>query len=99
MTAARLRLIFFILQMADILTTLIAFRMGAFEMNPMLAWMLQGLGPLLGLLVAKAMTILIVLQLQSAKLINLGNVAYVSVVAWNVWVIWSLAHGQQEGVL
>jgi len=93
MTTTSLRLIFFTLQMADILTTLMAFRLGAFEMNPMVAWMLPGLGPLTGLLVAKAAAILIMLQLESEKLINLGNLVYLAIVAWNLWVIWSLAHG------
>ena len=93
MTTTSLRLIFFTLQMADILTTLMAFRLGAFEMNPMVAWMLPGLGPLTGLLVAKAAAILIMLQLESEKLINLGNLVYLAIVAWNLWVICSLAHG------
>jgi Domain of unknown function (DUF5658) len=91
MSVSSLRILFFTLQVADLLTTLLVFRLGGFEANPLVAGLLPRLGPVAGLLAAKLAAVLIMLGLRSETLIRLGNMAYFGIVVWNVYVIWSLS--------
>ena len=91
MSVSSLRILFLTLQVADLLTTLLAFQLGGFEANPLVARLLPHLGPVAGLLAAKFAAVLIMLGLRSGTLIRLGNVAYLGIVSWNVYVIWSLS--------
>ena len=82
MTVSSLRRLFFILQVADILATLLAIRLGGSILGP----------PFIGLLILKAGVALITFEffeLQSETLISAGNMAYLAMLAWDVGVIWS----------
>ena len=86
MTVSSLRMLFFALQVADILTTLLVFYLG--RANPMVASILLGPESILGLIVLKVTAILITLRLESESVVNAGNLAYSGMLAWNVYVIW-----------
>ena len=60
----RSRYTFIVLQALDLATTLVAFRMGGFEMNPLVARLAVFLGPIGGILCSKAITCLIVLRVR-----------------------------------
>ena len=83
MTVTSLRLLFFSLQMADVLMTLLAFYLAT--TNPIAASIL------LGSIVLKVSAMLITFRLESESLINRGNLAYSGLLAWNVYVIWHLS--------
>ena len=76
MSVFSLRILFFALQLADLFTTLLAFQLGGFEANPLVAQLLPWLGPLAGLVAAKLAAVLIMLGLRSQTLIRVGNIAY-----------------------
>ena len=77
------------LQAMDILTTLAAFRVGAYEVNPLVARFTHELGPVGGLILSKLIALLIVMGVR--RLVWVANVFYTGVVIWNVYVLLSLA--------
>ena len=83
MTVTSLRLLFFSLQMADVLMTLLAFYLAT--RNPMAA------STLLAVIVLKVSAILITFRLESESVVNKGNLAYSGILAWNVYVLWHLS--------
>jgi hypothetical protein len=81
---------FFVLQVLDLVTTLIAFHFGAFEVNPLVGRLTVLLGPTGGVLASKVFAVLIALRLQ--KLLWVANLFYVGIVCWNTFVLLLLAH-------
>ena len=73
----------------DILTTLAAFRVGAYEVNPLVACFTHELGPVGGLILSKLIALLIVMGVR--RLVWVANVFYTGVVIWNIYVLLSLA--------
>lgn len=86
----RSRYTFLVLQALDLATTLVAFRMGGFEMNPLVARLALFLGPVGGILCSKAITCLIVLRVR--RLVWVANVIYTGVICWNCIVLIALSH-------
>ena len=81
---------FVVLQVLDLVTTLIAFHFGAFEMNPQVAKLTTVLSPTAGLVVSKMIAVLIALRMQ--KLLWVVNLFYVGVVCWNTLVLFALSY-------
>jgi len=79
MTVTSLRILFLGLQMADILLTLLAVRLGA-----------AMVGPFLGVVSVKLAMVLVTFAMQSERLISAGNMAYLGMLAWDGCVIHSL---------
>ena len=80
---------FVALQVLDIFTTLAAFRVGAFEANPLIARFTQELGAARGLIGAKLVALLIVLGVRRRMWVV--NLFYAAVVLWNIYVVLSLS--------
>jgi hypothetical protein len=87
------QLIFILLQVADVATTMVALQMGGAEKNALIVQMM-GLGALQGLLLSK----LIVLGIGTGAVLmgkhlifRWANVVFAGVVAWNLTVIVRLA--------
>jgi hypothetical protein len=83
---------FIVLQALDLVTTLVAFHFGAFEVNPLVGHLATVLGPAGGVLCSKAIAILIALRVQ--KLLWLINLFYIGVVCWNTFVLFALSHAK-----
>ncbi len=86
----RSRYAFLCLQVLDLATTLIAFHMGAFEMNPLVARFAGSLGPVGGVLCSKAIACLIVLRVR--RMVWIANLFYTGVVFWNCAILLALSH-------
>lgn len=78
----RSRWTFATLQVLDLLTTLAAFRAGAFEVNPLVARLTIHFGHFGGVLASKVIAILIAFRVR--RLLWVINVFYTGVVFWNV---------------
>lgn len=81
---------FIVLQALDLLTTLIAFHYGAFEVNPLVARLTTSFGPTGGVLFSKVIAVPIVLRVR--KLMWLANLFYLGVACWNTFVLVALSH-------
>ena len=73
------------LQVLDLLTTLAAFHVGAFEVNPLVARLTMEFGRLRGVLISKLIAIAIAMGVR--RLVWVINLFYAAVVAWNVIVL------------
>ena len=85
--------IFIALQAVDIITTLIAFRLGGTEQNPLVASFLS-IGAIPGLLLSKAAVIALAslaVSYGKGRRLHLANVAFTLVVVWNLSIISRLA--------
>ena len=82
---ARSRWTFVALQVLDLLTTLAAFRAGAFEVNPLVAQLTVHFGRLGGVLASKVIAVCIALGVR--RLLWVVNLFYMGVVFWNVIVL------------
>jgi hypothetical protein len=69
------------LQGLDLLTTMIAFRMGAYEVNPMVAHLTVTFGHFRGVLVSKLIAIVIAMGVR--KRLWIINIFYTVVILWN----------------
>ena len=81
--------LFLCLQVLDVVTTLIGFRMGLAEASPFVRW-LTHFGPVLGLVVSKfvALSLLsICVFLQRTRVIRLATCWYIALVVWNIFVL------------
>lgn len=85
----RSRTTFWVLQVLDLTTTLLAFHMGAFEVNPLVTSMAHALGPIKGLLVSKAIPCLIILRVR--RLVWVANLFYTGVICWNCIILFALS--------
>jgi hypothetical protein len=81
----RSRWLFAGLQVLDLLTTLAAFHVGAFEMNPLVAQLALRFGQFRGVVISKFITVAIAMGVQ--RLIWVVNIFYTGVVCWNVIVL------------
>ena len=76
------------LQVLDLLTTLAVFHAGAFEANPLVAWLISHFGRFGGVLVSKLIPVLIAVRVK--RLIWVANLFYVGVVFWNIVILITL---------
>ncbi len=76
---------FIVLQILDLITTLLAFRYGGFELNPFVGRLAAVLGPTGGVVASKVAAVLIAMRLR--KLVWVINLFYVGVVCWNAFVL------------
>ena len=87
--------LFLFLQMLDVLTTMIGLRLGAEEGNAFIKRLL-GFGPLAGLLVSKAISIVLVTAVVAFgrdRLMVRLNQWYAGLVTWNLFIIfWQQWH-------
>jgi hypothetical protein len=81
----RSRWTFAALQVLDLLTTLAAFHLGAFEVNPLVAHLTYRFGRLGGVLISKVTAVAIAMGVR--RLVWVVNLFYAIVVAWNVIVM------------
>jgi len=81
----RSRWTFAALQVLDLLTTLAAFHVGAFEVNPLVAHLTVQFGRFRGLLISKLIAIAIAMGVR--RLVWVVNLFYSLVVGWNVVVM------------
>jgi Domain of unknown function (DUF5658) len=81
---------FIVLQVLDLVTTLIAFHFGAFEVNPLVAHLTRIFGPTGGVLFSKLIAVLIIFRVR--KLLWVANLFYVGVVCWNIFILLAFLH-------
>jgi hypothetical protein len=81
--------VFFLLQIADLATTVWTLKLGGAEINPLvLAFMTAG--PLMGLFLAKVVVMLVAVGcalLSKHRTLQRANVVFAGIVAWNLSVI------------
>ena len=85
MNLLQARITFVVLQVLDLLTTLAAFRVGAFEVNPIVAHLTTLFGPVGGLVCSKLIALLLALWVR--KRLWLVNLFYTGIICWNVYVL------------
>jgi hypothetical protein len=81
---------FIVLQILDLITTLVAFHFGGFELNPLVGRLTAVFGATGGVLFSKVVAVLIVFRVR--KLMWFANLFYLVVVCWNVFVLLALSH-------
>jgi hypothetical protein len=81
----RSRWTFAALQVLDLLTTLAAFHVGAFEVNPLVAHLTVQFGRFRGLLLSKLIAVAIAMGIS--RLVWVVNLFYAVVIGWNVIVM------------
>ncbi len=69
------------LQALDLVTTMVAFRMGAYEVNPLVAHLTVVFGRFRGVLISKLIAIGIAMGVR--KLIWVVNIFYMAIILWN----------------
>jgi len=85
----RTQLIFVLLQIGDVITTLVTLRNGGIELNPLVA-RLMTLGGLQGLFLSKVVLLAVAVaatRLHRLRVLVLANVVFGAVVLWNLSVI------------
>ena len=85
----RSRITFIVLQLLDLLTTMAAFHVGAYEVNPLVARFTVAYGPLRGVLYSKIIAVLIAMGVR--RRLWIVNVFYTGIICWNVFVLVTLA--------
>jgi hypothetical protein len=81
----RSRWTFAALQILDLLTTLAAFHVGAFEVSPLVAQLTFRFGRLRGVLISKLIAVAIAMGVR--RLVWVVNLFYTLVVGWNLVVM------------
>jgi hypothetical protein len=81
----RSRWTFATLQVLDLLTTLVAFHLGAFEVSPLVARLTLQFGRVGGVFMSKVIAVVIALGVK--RLLWVVNLFYAGVVCWNVIVL------------
>ena len=76
---------FIVLQILDFLTTLLAFHLGAFEINPIVARLTVMFGPVGGVLCSKLIAIFIAAGVR--KRLWIVNLFYSGIVCWNIIIL------------
>ena len=69
------------LQGLDLLTTMMAFRRGAFEVNPLVAHLTVEFGRFRGVLISKVIAVAIAMGVR--RLIWIVNIFYAGIILWN----------------
>lgn len=80
---------FVALQVLDLLTTMWAFRMGAVEVNPVVAHFTVMFGKFRGVLISKLIAVAIAMGVR--RLIWVVNVFYAGIILWNTVTLLALA--------
>ena len=83
--------LFLYLQLLDVLTTLVGFRLGAREASPFVR-VLMGFGPVWGVLCSKLVALglgALILVMRRGYLIGCINYWYAALVAWNLFIVLS----------
>jgi Domain of unknown function (DUF5658) len=83
---------FIVLQVLDLVTTLVAFHFGAFEVNPLVGHLTTLLGPAAGIVASKIIAVLIAMGVR--RRIWVVNLFYTGVVCWNTYVVLALSHAR-----
>jgi hypothetical protein len=81
--------LFLFLQVLDLLTTLVGFKVGAIEVSPFIRTMMH-LGPAIGVVLSKAIACVLAgvcIWLGRQRLIRWANYWYGALVVWNLCVI------------
>lgn len=81
---------FIVLQILDLITTLVAFHFGGFELNPLVGRLTAVFGATGGVVFSKVVAVLIVFRVR--KLMWFANLFYLVVVCWNVFVLLAISH-------
>jgi hypothetical protein len=84
--------LFLYLQLLDLLTTLVGFRLGANEASPFIRMLMQ-FGPAWGVLISKVAAVglgALAIALRRVHLIQWINYWYAALVVWNLFVMLSL---------
>ena len=82
--------LFLYLQLLDVLTTLIGFKVGAVEGSPAVRWMIHSLSPVAGLALSKCMAVVLAsacIALKKPQIIRRISYWYGILVMWNAVVI------------
>lgn len=70
------------LQVLDLVTTLLAFRAGGVEVNPLVAHLTVAFGRIRGVLISKVIAVAIAMGVK--KLIWVVNLFYTVIICWNI---------------
>jgi hypothetical protein len=81
---------FIVLQALDLITTVVAFHFGAFEVNPLVGRLTTLFGATGGVFFSKVIAVLIVFRVR--KLMWFANLLYLGVVCWNTFILLALSH-------
>ena len=87
------QLTFILLQVADIITTVVALSHGGYEQNPLVARFMM-VGTLNGLLWSKLVVLAlaaVIIRSRGFRVIRIANVAFAVVVGWNILMLIGLA--------
>jgi hypothetical protein len=82
--------LFVYLQLLDLMTTLVGFRLGGVEVSPFAHW-LTGLGPTTGIVLVKFVALFIAaicLRFRRERVIAWSNYFFAVLVVWNLGQIW-----------
>ena len=85
MNLLQARITFVVLQVLDLLTTLAAFHVGAFEVNPLVAHLTTLFGPVGGLVCSKLIALLLAWWVR--KRLWMVNLFYTGIICWNIYVL------------
>jgi Domain of unknown function (DUF5658) len=80
---------FVVLQVFDLATTLVAFRSGGVEANPLVAHLTAAFGRFNGVLISKIMAIVIAMGVR--KRLWIINLFYAGIIFWNILVFISMS--------
>jgi hypothetical protein len=89
------RFSFAVLQVLDLLTTLLAFHVGAFEVNPLIVHLIALFGRVGGVVLGKGIA---PLAMGVRKRLWIVNLFYVGVICWNLFVLIALAIRRHQRV-
>src|SRR5258707_12988960 len=78
----RSRITFLVLQVLDLLTTLAAFHVGAFEVNPLVARFTVIFGAFRGVLISKLIAVVIAMGVR--RRLCIVNVFYTGIICWTL---------------
>lgn len=79
------KLIFAVLQLLDLVTTVVCIHYGFPEGNPVTAHLILIFGVVGGLVVSKALACAVMVHVKSLRWV--ANAAYMFIVAWNLFII------------
>jgi hypothetical protein len=89
---ARILFVFFLLQIADLATTLVTLNLGGAEKNPLIQAFMS-IGPVEGIIYAKIVVLLFAIGCsisRKRRLLQWANVVFAGIVVWNLVVITAL---------
>lgn len=82
---------FLLLQVLDLGTTLVAFKAGGIELNPLVRAFMPFTGRVAAIVMSKALIVILMFLLsRKVWLVRFANMFYSGVVLWNLWIVHSL---------